>query len=172
MNQQMKDLLRQNEYLMIVQKKYNGCHVKIPSNNYIKYDMTDVSFIKNPNGLSITCTVNGEVSSDYIDAPEYVIRPMIYGYLLLICQKIHYPYELIDFINLKNKSLTIESDYLPIINLPKDKEELNKEVQLMNIFLPAITSGFTDEKRQEAKKFDVENGYNILQSRFTNGESQ
>lgn len=168
---QMKDFLREHDYLFTVKQIYKGCLINIPKNKYTDYNIRKIKVNKTDFGLKMEYEDDYHSDTQEQDAPEYSLKPIIYGYLILICNKINYPYQLIEFSNSKGKELPITYDVLPAFPSPKDKELLTKETRLLKLFLDSITGEFSEEKKQEALKLDVLDGYNLLQKLFT-GESK
>jgi len=127
---------------------------------YITYEFKKNKIIKNLNG-----------KSDIIKAPSYSLKMLAILDIILECNRLNYPPELINFNDETSKSIdNVDNEPISkIFMLLGDNKCSKKEQDLITIVSYGIENGFSPEIDSLSEQSKVNEGYQIVKQIFLQG---
>lgn len=162
---EIKELLRNNEFLMVIAKDGDGCTIKTPGmlvgDEFVHGHTTSVRIVRGAeSGISYTSSRDLLRRQHFIAVPEYAIRLFIISEATTCGMGVGLDIELLTVMDGDDEVDELES----IIPDPESEEERRKESDFIRIYIEARKNGFPAEFDDVALSRGVYEGYKICKS--------
>ena len=108
----------------------------------------------------VACDTDGELK-DFIEAPQYALRPIIFADVLRMCDIIGYDDKLLG-LYIKDKEKTRQDFYKHMLSFKLSSDQSQQENNLEELVNEARVFGFSQELKGKAKEQQVSRGFQII----------
>ena len=116
----------------------------------------------------ISCKIDD--LKDFIEAPQYALRPIVFADVLRVCDIIGYDSKLLAFY-IHDKEKTQQAFYKKMLSFKLNSEQIQQENDLEELINSGRVFSFSKELTEKAKKQGISCGFQIIHNILTGSKS-
>ena len=156
----IRTLIRKHKYEVALKITEDGKIVALFPNRHEKplCEPFKNAYVIKTNGVS--CHTD-EILKDFIEAPEYALRSIVFADVLRMCDIIGYDSKLLG-LYVKDKEKTRQDFYKHMLSFKLSSDQIQQENDLEELVKEARLFNFSKKLKDKAKKQEVSHGFQII----------
>ena len=163
---EIKKLLRESDYVPIVQRMGDGCILTLPHpvlRTPLIPRLTQGYAIKRDGDTGIYYNTSLSPTEKFMSVPEYAIRLLVMVEIVSLCKKVPIAVELLHYVDEDGGPLSAMEE---ILDPPSSEEEQNREGFLKGLFFDSRGENFPPDFEEVAIVHGVHDGYRLVNAFF------